>query len=186
MPTQDRRTEPAQDRIETRIQFRAGDPLFAFLALRSLRMGTASADLQARAEIEIWRSVMAAELRRIPLTLAEASCLAGILKGHPLTRGPVSASIPVCYAECRQAFELARDIAGETDSGQWWGKAFSEDALLAKLQRLGPAADVALEDAIAYWHHRQFDPTPDGFARAGLRIIPGQLEGSGSPARDEG
>src|SRR6202035_1307129 len=84
MSTQDRRTEPAQDRTETRIQFRAGEQLFAFLALRALRMGTPSADLQARAEIEIWRSVMDAELRRIPLTLAEATCLAGILKGHPL------------------------------------------------------------------------------------------------------
>jgi len=62
MRTQDRRLEPGQDRVETRIQFRAGDQLFAFLALRALRMGTSSPDLQARAEIEIWRSVMAAEL----------------------------------------------------------------------------------------------------------------------------
>src|SRR5690348_1462927 len=83
MPTQD---YPAQDRVETRIQFRAGGKLFAFLGLRSMRMGTPSPDLQARVEIEIWRDVMAAELRRIPLTVAEASCLAGILKGHRPSR----------------------------------------------------------------------------------------------------
>ena len=133
-------------------------------------MGTSSADLQARAEIEIWRAVMAAELRRIPLTFAEASCLAGILKGHRPTRGPVSASIGVCYAECEQAFRLAREIADQGPAGTWRG--ISEEVLLAKLQRLGPAADLALEDAIARWHHHRFEATPEGFEQAGLRIIP--------------
>lgn len=166
MPTQD---YPAQERAETRIQFRAGDQLFAFLALRALRMGTSSADLQARAEIEIWRAVMAAELRRIPLTVAEASSLAGILKGHRPTCGPVSASIGVCYAECEQAFRLAREIADQGPAGMW---GISGEMLLAKLQRLGPAADLALEDAIARWHDHRFEATPDGFGQAGLRIIP--------------
>ncbi len=97
----------------------------------------------------------------------------------------MSASIPACYAECRQAFQLAREIAEQTPSGQWWS--ISEDALLAKLERLGPAADLALEDAIARWHAHHFDATPDGFAKAGLRIITGPPEGdSGGPARDEG
>ncbi len=174
-----------EDRTETRIQFRAGDQLFAFLALRAMRMDTSSPDIQARVEIEIWRSVMAAELRRIPLTLAEASCLAGILKGHPPARGPVSSSIGVCYAECQQAFQLATDIAEQTGYGKWWG--ISEGTLLAKLQRLGPAADLALADAIARWHAHRFAATPEGFAEAGLRIITGPPEGgSGGPAGDEG
>jgi hypothetical protein len=167
MPTQDYQVK---DRIETRIQFRAGGQLFAFLGLRSLRMGTPSPDLQARAEIEIWREVMTAELRRIPLTLAEASCLADVLKGHRPSRGPVSASIGICYAECEQAFRLAQEIADQTPAGPWWG--VREEVLLAKLQRLGPAADLALEDAIARWHDHHFDATLEGFERAGLRMIP--------------
>jgi hypothetical protein len=174
---------PAQDRVETRIQFRAGDKLFAFLALRAARTGTPSADLQARAEIEIWREVMATELRRIPLTLGEASCLAGILKGHRPSRGPVSASIGICYAECEQAFRLAREIADQAPAGTWWG--ISEDVLLAKLQRLGPAADLALEDAIARWHDRHFEATADGFGQAGLRIISPPAGHRDEPYRDK-
>lgn len=174
---------PPQDRVATRIQFRAGE-LFAFLALRAVRMGTPSADLQARTEIEIWREVMAAELRRIPLTLAEASCLAGILKGHPPSRRLVSASIGICYAECEQAFRLAREIPGQAPSARWRG--VSEDVLLARLQRLGPAADLALEDAIARWHTQRFEATPEGFERAGLRIIPGPPEGHQSGSGQEG
>lgn len=169
MPTQDRRIDPVREGIETRIQYRAGEQLFAFLVRRAIRMGTSSPDLQARAEVEIWRAVMAAELRRIPLTLAEATCLASILQGHRPSRGPVSASIPICYAECHQAFQLARENADETQSGRRWG--VSEDMLLGKLQRLGAATDLALEDAIARWHADRLDPTPEGFARAGLRIV---------------
>jgi hypothetical protein len=159
----------SRDRIETRIQFRAGDQLFAFLAGRSLRMGTRSADLQARAEIETWRDVMAAELRRVPLTVGEANCLASILKGHRPSSGPASASIGVCYAEAEQAFHLAREIAERAPAGKWWG--IDEDALLDRLRRLGPAADLALQDAIAHWHGRRFDATAGGFEAAGLRII---------------
>lgn len=166
----------SQDRIETRIQFRAGDQLFAFLAGRSVRMGTRSADLQARAEIEIWRDVMAAELRRSPLTVGEANCLAGILKGHRPSSGPAPSSIGVCYAEAEQAFRLAREIAERAPAGKWWG--IDEGALLDRLKRLGPAADMALQDAIAHWHTGRFDPTAEGFEAAGLRII--------SPAAGQG
>ncbi len=169
----------AQDRVETRIQFRASDQLSAFLDDRAALMGMPSADLQARAEIETWRDVMAAELRRILLTLAEASCLASILKGHKPTRGPVSASIGTCYAEADQAFRLTREVTERGATGKWWG--ISEDVLLAKLRRLGPAADRALEDAFARWHERHYEATPEGFERAGLRIIsPPDTEGKGS------
>ena len=178
---------PTQARVETthRIQFRAGEKLHAFLILRALRMGTSSADLQARAEIEIWREAMAAGLRRIPLTHAEASCLAGILKGHRPRRGPISASIGVCYAECEQAFRLAQEVTDQALAGKWWG--VSEEVLLSKLRRLGPAADLALEDAIARWHDGHFEATTEGFERAGLRIIPGPpADHRGGPAQDQG
>ena len=169
----------AQDRAEARIQFRASDQLLAFLDDRAVRMGMPSADLQARAEIETWRDVMAAELRRILLTLAEASCLAAILKGHKPTRGPVSASIGTCYAEADQAFRLAGEIADEAPAALW-RRDISEDVLLGKLRRLGPAADRALEDALARWHERHYEATPAGFERAGLRIIsPPDAEGKG-------
>lgn len=158
-----------QERIETRIQFRAGDRLFAFLVGRSLRMGTRSADLQARAEIEMWRDVMAAELRTVILTLAEARCLAGILKGHRPSPSPVSTSIGRCYAEADQAFRIAREAVASSPAGKWWS--VDEDVLLGKLRRLGPAADLALEDAIAHWHDRRFEATADGFGEAGLRVI---------------
>jgi hypothetical protein len=158
-----------QDRIETRIQFRAGDRLFAFLAGRAVRMGTRSADIQARAEIETWRDVMAAELRTVLLTLAEARCLAGILKGHQPSTAPVNASIGRCYAEAAQAFRIAREAAASAPAGKWWS--VDEDVLLGKLRRLGPAADLALEDAIAHWHASRLEATDEGFGEAGLRII---------------
>ena len=139
-----------------------------------MRMDTSSLDIQARVEMEIWRAVMAAELRRIPLTLAEASCLAAILEGHPPARGPVSSSIGTCYAECHQAFHLARETPGEPTYAARWG--VSEGTLLARLQRLGPAADLALEDAIARWHGDHSDPT--------RRDSPGR--GCGGSAEDEG
>jgi hypothetical protein len=158
-----------QERIETRIQFRAGDRVFAFLAGRALRMGTRSADLQARAEIELWRDVMAAELRTVILTLAEARCVAGILKGHRPSPAPVNASIGRCYAEADQAFRIAREAAATAPAGKWWS--VDEDALLGKLRRLGPAADLALEDAIARWHALRLEATTEGFGEAGLRVI---------------
>jgi hypothetical protein len=173
-----------QDRIETRIQFRAGDRLFAFLAPRSLRMGTRSADLQARTEIEIWRDVMRAELRTIPLTVAEASCLAAVLKGHSPSRHPSPSALGICYAECEQVFRLAQDLPA--GSQPWPG--VSQDTLLAKLRRLGPAADLALEDAIADWHapHRKGTATADGFTEVGLRIIPGPSAGPGQTTPEPG
>lgn len=66
--------------------------------------------------------------------------------------------------------------------GKWWG--ISEEILLAKLQRLGPAADLALEDAIARWHASRLEATLEGFGRAGLRIISPPPGHPGEHARD--
>ena len=79
------------------------------------------------------------------------------------------AGIGVCNAEAEQAFRLAREIVRQAPAGKWWG--IDEDALLNRLRHLGPAADLALQDAIAHWHGRRFDATADGFEAVGLRII---------------
>ena len=160
---------PGKEHAGYRVQFRASAQLHAFLVLRAIRAG--SIDLQARAELETWRAVLAAERRRIRLTLAEASCVADVLSGHLITHGTVlmAGGAGVCYAECHDAFRLSRE-AGEPGYGAKWG--ISEDELLAKLQRLGPAADLALEDAIARWWGRKHpEPTVEGFAEVGLRVI---------------
>jgi hypothetical protein len=145
-------------RPDDRIQFRPGAAMLASLACRASLHDLSSPDVQAKADLDTMQKLTAAELRRITLTVAEAVFLASLVEG----RHPVPGT-PMLYLECRHALSDTRadtDGAGTINGG----------ALLARLERLGPAADFFLCDALAGWQARKLDATAEGFTQAGLRI----------------
>jgi hypothetical protein len=156
---------------EPRVQVRLEDDTAGWLADRTKRMATPSHNIQARMELDMWRVVLAAELRRIRLTLAQASCLADVLNGH-LISPAVSIRPGLVYAEAFDAFDIARDtpIPEQSSYGAKWG--IDERALLDYLARLGPAADHALLDAFSRWWDQNHDATVEGFAAVGLTVVP--------------
>jgi hypothetical protein len=148
---------------DNRIQFRASVRLRAFLARRAGKDDPVSLDIQAKTDLDALQALISAELRRIPLTTWEAQLLAGLIDGRQPTAGTA-----VLYVECRDALATAEPHApgpGHQNAGA--------GALLAKLERLGPAADFALCDALASWRARNLEPTAEGFTQAGLRISAG-------------
>jgi hypothetical protein len=153
-----------------RIQVRVGDTITGWLADRSRRMCAAtSVDTQARSELELWYSALNVELRRIRLTLAQASCIADACNGW-LMDMVIASGLGLVYAECYDAFRLARTGPGGDVSsyGAKWG--VDEQALLDYLGTLGPVADHALRDAISRWWELNESATVEGFAKAGLQV----------------
>ncbi len=143
-------------------QFRLDPAMIGWLQDRAARTASGSVSEQARAEIGLWRAVLAGELRRIRLTVAQLSCVADVLGGVSMSPA-VAVSAGLVYAECYDAFCLA----GEGSYGAKWG--IGEAALLGYLGALSPAADHALADAISRWWQRGLDATGEGFAAVGLR-----------------
>ena len=141
---------------------------------------------QAKAELALWRAILAAELGRIRLTLAQASCIADVLAGSTMD---ASVAVPLgrVYAECYDAFRIARSGPGGDVSSYGAKHGVDEGALLDYLGSLGPAADHALRDAVSrWWEHVQsrdglqwrdgddWDAgSPEGFSAAGLRVTEG-------------
>lgn len=154
-----------------RVQARVSSATAEWLADRATRMGTKSSHVQAKIELELWRTALAAELRRIPLTTAEAACLADVLNSPvmapALSAGPVSHM----YAEACEAFRLAREtpVPSQASYASQWG--IDEQSLLDRLGRLGPTADHALRDAISRWWQHDLPATADGFAAVGINIV---------------
>jgi hypothetical protein len=157
--------------MSTTIQVRLGDGETAWLADRDERMHTGSHHLQARIELGMWQGALAEELRRIRLTLAQASCLADVLNGTLIQPG-ISLRPGMVYANAFDAFQIARDtpIPAQSSYGAKWG--IDEQALLDYLARLGPTADHALLDAISRWWAQDQDRTVAGFAAVGLTVVP--------------
>lgn len=150
----------------TRIQVRVSPEAGAWLGDRAGRMQTGSHHEQARAELAMWRDALAAELRRIRLTRAQASCLADVLNGTLIQPGIGR----LVYAEVADAFMLANDgpVPGYSSYGKKWG--IDEQALLEYLLRLGPTADHALLDAFSRWWALDGEATVEGFAEVGLMV----------------
>lgn len=126
---------------------------------------------QAKTELEMWHSVLTTELKRIRLTVEQASCLADILNGVLTTPG-VGVSMGLAWMECTDAFSLATGISSY---GRKWGPEGCdpdkwEADFLDYLRDLGPAADTALRYAIAEWWQRRLEATAGGFAAVGLRV----------------
>jgi hypothetical protein len=162
-----------------RLQVRIGDTLAEWLKDRAQRMHAGSSNIQARSELELWYSALGTELRRIRLTLAQASCIADVCNGW-LMDATMAGSLPLVYAECYDAFQIARDVApglppDVSSYGAKWGPEGSDPAtweqdLLGYLRTLSPVADHALRDAISRWWEMDLEPSVEGFAKVGLRV----------------
>lgn len=135
---------------------------------------------QARAELTLWRTALVAELSRVRLTLAQASCVADVMNGSILDSA-LGTSLGLVYAECYDAFRLAREVSPGVMSdissyGAKWGPEGCDPAkwerdLLGILGAIGPAADHALRDAVARWWAADGDVTAEGFAGVGMRVV---------------
>lgn len=182
---------------DNRIQVRLDDDLAGWLRQRADMSRTGrSMDMQAREDLGLLREVIETELRRIRLTLQQARCLADVLNGT-IIDSAVGTSLGLAYAECYDAFRLAREGSPAPDLSSYGAKHAPdgtdpekwEQDLLVLLGRLGPAADYALRFAIARWwaevhpqdslqwrHPGEEDAggfradSPEGFGHAGLRI----------------
>jgi len=154
---------------DNRVQVRLDDTAAAWLAGRAARMHGGSTHQQARAELGLWHAVLDAELRRIRLTGAELACVADVAGGS-LIRPVVSAGIGAVYAQCYDAFRVAREHDPARISSYGAKHGIGEQDLLDRLGALGPAADHALADAISRWWAGDLDATAEGFAAVGLRV----------------
>lgn len=157
----------ADKTTDNRLQLRIKPDLHAWLSDRADRMHGHSPDLQAKTELGLWRAVLEMELRRIRLSVAEASCLADVLNGSMLdaTLGPLT------FYEASDAFRIARDtpVPEMSSYATKWG--VDEDALLERLRALHPVADHALRDALSrWWHDEASEATVEGFTKHGLHV----------------
>jgi hypothetical protein len=146
---------------DKRLQVDAPPITVQWLAERAVTMNSSSLDDQACVELAVWHDVMLSELRNLrkTLTLAQACCLAEILRDIPVT----SRLGRVAHTEARDTFATTRDSAAAK-----WG--IDEKALLGLLWQLTPVADHALRDAIARWRQGGHEPTAEGFAAVGLVV----------------
>jgi hypothetical protein len=157
---------------DTRVQVRLEPTIARWLEDRSARMLTGKrGGVQAREELRLWRATLAEELRRLQLTLGEASCIAEVMNGTVLAAAiSTGQGAGLVFAECYDAFRLSRRDDGVAFSsyGAKWG--IDEEALLGKLRNLGPAADHALADAMSRCWQWGAEASADGFARVGLAV----------------
>jgi len=172
---------------DDQIRFRPGDTLAAWLAQSAgLARTGASPSMQARTDLGLLQMILDAELRRVRLTLAQANCLADVLNGT-IVDATIGAGLGLAYAECYDAFRLAREglpISDLSSYGAKWGPEDGDPAkweqdLLDLLGRLGPAADYALRRAVALWWETSGRESADteeeqaaAFAAVGLRVVP--------------
>jgi hypothetical protein len=91
---------------------------------------------QARTELQLWRPVLASELRGMRFTLGEASCLADVLNSSMLDQTTLGSGVRIVYAECFTAFRLARNtpLPGESSYAAKWK--IDEQSLLGRLGEL--------------------------------------------------
>lgn len=165
---------------DTRIQARVSEDVAAWLAERDERMFSGGTGLQAKVELGIWKDALAAELRRIRLTLNQANCLADILNGTMISAG-VAGRVPVVLMEASDAFHLAREeplAYDEVPYGTKWD--IDEKKLTEYLRTLGPTADHALQDAVSRWWQTDAEATVEGWATVGLTVVPDPHTGDAS------
>ena len=168
---------------DNRLQVRIDGNLAAWLATRAGLMHNGgspdSPALQARIELGLWQSVLHLELRRIRLTLPQARVIAAVCNGW-LLDAAIAGGPGLVFAECYDAFRIARekDSLGISSYAAQYG--IDEQALLDYLGSLGPAADAALRDAIVRWWEDDREDTVEGFDKVGLRVT--DVDAAGEPA----
>lgn len=145
----------------TVLSVRVDDDLAGWLAGRAeQRMLPVSPAQRARQEIALWREHLAAELRRLPLTLAEANLLASCVQGVILDD---SVGLPAAFA-IAEAGVLHTETADE--------QGLDVEGLWKRLIAAGPTANHALVDACARWWTAGSDATVEGWTAVGLRVTP--------------
>lgn len=126
---------------------------------------------RAATELDAWRGVLAAELARTAWTLDEATVLASIVAGSMLNEGIGS----ILAYEVLDALAPGEDRVNGTGVPRSYGvdvglPLLDESALLAKVHRLGPAADAALRDALSRWWDEDQPSTVEGFGAVGIVV----------------
>lgn len=150
---------------DNRVQFRAAPDLVEWLVARARRTYS-DPRLGQRAHIELvmWRAVLTEELRRLPFTLPELGAVADVMNGTMLMDAvPVRGSVSSVAAEVIDAFR-----ADQGAYGRKW--AVDEATLIDKLVRLGPAASIAFQDALALWWATEADHSVEGWATVGIVV----------------
>ena len=143
----------------TVLSVRVDDGTVAWLSWRAeARMLPVSPAQRTRQELALWREHLAAELRRLTFTLAEANLLASCLQGVILDD---SVGLPAAFAvaEVSQLHPETSDV---------WGVNVGE--LRDRLIAAGPTANHALVDACSRWWTAGGDTTPEGWAAVGVRV----------------
>ena len=144
------------------VTWRPSDDMAAWLegrADRSMEPGGRSA--RTRVEMETWRAVLAAEAARQRWTLPELGLIADVCNGTLWPDG--------VWTPGRVAVEVIDARAGQEGTyGDRWG--VDEQALVGRLTALGPAADIALADALARWWAGDHEHTIEGWAAVGVRV----------------
>ena len=128
----------------------------AWLVDRSERatFGQESLGLRAKSELAMWRSVLRAELHQQRWSLADLEVIARCVGGPDLTDAvPLSVGlVAVAVIDGTRG-----DVAAE--------------GLTARLLRLGPAADMALADAVSRWWAGDGDHSAEGWAAFGVNVV---------------
>lgn len=177
--------EPAAQPAASTVHVRLDPAAAEWLNGRSGRMHTGSPHIQARIDLGLWRTALDMELRRIRMTLAQATCLADVMNGHLMS--PSLTRPGTVYAEAYDAFEIARDTPIPELSSYGAKHGMDEGELLAYLAKLGPVADHALTDALSRWWAEDHQPTVEGFAAVGLTVVDtGSADAAAGHDRREG
>ena len=143
----------------TVLSVRVDDGTVAWLSARAeARMLPVSPAQRARQELALWREHLAAELRRLTFTLAEANLLASCLQGVILDD---SVGLPA-------AFAVAEVGQLQPETSDVWG--LNVGGLRERLIAAGPTANHALVDACARWWAAGADATVDGWRAVGMRV----------------
>ncbi|GAA2179930.1 hypothetical protein GCM10009785_08720 [Brooklawnia cerclae] len=158
------KTEPLTDADVAHV--RLSDDLRSWLLHRAeLHAAPPRYATRVRTELVLWRAVLAAELARVRLTLPEIGLIADVCNGT-MADDAIGTTIGTVATQIIDATY--------TDPGIWGTKwDVDESGLRDKLAALGPAADIALADAVADWWERGLDHTVEGWANVGLRVTEG-------------
>ena len=141
------------------VSYRPTDEMAAWLTGRAERSATpGSLAPRVRIELALWRDVLARELARQAWTLGELGAVAAVCNGT------IVPDVAGRHLASEVADAVALDPGAIEDE---WG--ISEAGLIGRLMLLGPAADIALTDAVARWWAEGLPHTVEGWTEVGIR-----------------
>jgi len=148
------------------IAYRLSEDQFAELAARAAA-NSSTPTAQAKDDLLVLHHLLAGELRRFPLTRAEADALLEI-HGGTLFGTAIGHLLSAVVSD---AFAIAResDPTGGEMSSYEAQFGIDEARLLKRLATMSPCADLAVREALARWWKAE-DRGEESYAAAGLRI----------------